>query len=438
MPDSVWRVSWGVRTSNLRKSNDLKWPPGVPAHQDVQVLRFDESNEADFRGELPEIGGVIIGGKFQRREVSMRVSLRALRRQRVFGATAVLLGVSAALLFGGGTQVKAASPSVEPLRSYADKMHFWLGAQLQGLFMGNAKYKELIHTQFNSGVSMELLGQTQPTPQGYDFHIMDHQVEFARQYDMKLFGVNLVYRPHIGPEWFETTCKSWSKEKMDSFLKDRVYALVRRGGDNYYGWEVVNEPLVGGHNGCWHTVLGEFDYIAKAFRYAREAGPNTQLVLNDSFGHDGVDKEKATQFFGIIKQMKDEKVPIDVAGIQMHLRPDNLHSTYVDEFKWFLAQAKQLGVQVQVTEMDVKLPPNGGPDILQKQKEMFYNILHTCLKDPNCTGFTFWEPFDSIRRRYPNDPPQADYDLQRPGIFDANFQSKPAYDGILQALKEGR
>jgi len=371
----------------------------------------------------------------------MRVGLRALGKQRVWAALAVLLGMSCALFwYAGNTQVQAAAPSAEPLRSYADKMHFWFGTALQGLFWGNAKYTQIVSTQFNSGVSMTLMGQTQPQPGKYDFHIIDNQSEFARKHDMKLFGVALLYRPGAaGPAWFAESCRTMSKEKMDTLLKEHIHAVVTRGGDAYYGWEVVNEHLVPGHNGCWSKVLGDPDYIAKAFRYAREANPKAQLMLNDGFGHDGIDKERAKEFFELIRKLKADNVPIDVAGTQMHLRPENLRPTYVEEFKSFIEEARKVGVQVQVTEMDVMLPPNGGPEMLQKQKEIFYNILHTCLKDSNCTGFTLWGTGDHLRNaRGGNDPAGDDFWKQRPNIYDDNLEPKPAYEGILQALKEGR
>jgi len=367
----------------------------------------------------------------------MRVCLRALIRQRALCAFTALMGMSCALFwFAGNMQVEASAPRVEPLRSYADKMHFWFGTTLQGLFMGNPKYVQILTTHFNSGTSMVLLGQIQPTPGNYDFHIIDHQVEFARQHDMKLFGVTLVYRPFIGPQWFFNTCKTWSKEKMDNFLKEHIHAVVSRGGDSYYGWEVVNEPLVPGHNGCWSNVLGDPDYIVKAFRYAREANSKAQLVLNDNFGHDGIDKPRAKEFFDLIRKVKSEGGPIDVAGTQMHLRPENLRPTYVDEFKWFLAEARNVGVQVHVTEMDVMLPPGSGPEMLQKQKEIFYNILHACLQDSNCTAFTLWGTGDHLRRA--DNGAESPASEKRPTIFDDNLEPKPAYEGILQALKEGR
>ena len=50
------------------------------------------------------------------------------------------------------------------------------------------------------------------------------------------------------------------------------------------------------HNGCWSRILGEDDYIVKAFQYAREANPNALLLLNDTFGQGGIDKERADEF----------------------------------------------------------------------------------------------------------------------------------------------
>jgi endo-1,4-beta-xylanase len=328
--------------------------------------------------------------------------------------------------------------SHEALRTYADRMHFWFGTTLQGLFWNNPKYVQLVSTHFNSGVSIVLFQTNQPEPGRFDFHIIDGQKEFAQQHDMKLFGVALIYRPAEAPAWFFPACRTWSKEKLDAVMKERIQTIVRRGGDTYYGWEVVNEPTQGTHNGCWSKVLGDYDYIAKAFRYADEANPKAELLLNDGFGHDGVDKVHAKEFFDIIRHLKADKIHIDAAGIQMHLRPENLHPGYVDEFKWFLSEARNIGVQVQVTEMDVMLPPGGGPDLLQKQREMYYNILHTCLKDTNCTGFTVWGTGDALRHRKENDPEGDGFMQQRPLPFDANLEPKPAFDGLMQALKEGR
>ena len=324
------------------------------------------------------------------------------------------------------------------LRSYADALHFWIGVPFQGLYWGDSKYKNILATQFNSGVTLIMFPMTEPQPGHFDFGGMDRDMSFAQAHDMKLLGAALVYRPGEGPDWVKS-CRTWSKDKMSQVLKDHIQTLVRHGGDTYYGWEVVNEPTSPGHNGCWSQVLGQDEYIARTFRYAREAAPAAQLLLNDTFGHDGIDKPKAGEFFDLIRRLKSTGVPVDVAGIEMHLRVDVLRLSYLDEFNWFLTQARQAGVQVQITEMDVIL--TGGAsvsDSLQKQKEIFYNILHGCLKDSNCTGLTTWGTGDKLRHAHSLEVSPDVFSAEKPLLFDDNLEPKPAFEGVLQALKQGR
>jgi hypothetical protein len=159
------------------------------------------------------------------------------------------------------------------LRSYADALHFWIGTGFQGRYWYNSKYKHILATPFNSGVSIIMFPMTQPQAGEFDFGGMDRDMSFAKDHGMKLFGAALVYRPSSGPDWFREVCGRWSKDKMDQVLKDQIHTIVHHGGDAFYGWEVVNEPTSPSHNGCWSQVLGQDEYIARAFRYARKADP---------------------------------------------------------------------------------------------------------------------------------------------------------------------
>jgi endo-1,4-beta-xylanase len=107
----------------------------------------------------------------------------------------------------------------------------------------------------------------------------------------------------------------------------------------------------------------------------------------------------------------------------------------MDEFKYFLEQARKNNVQVQVTEMDVYQGPEGAiPGAYAKQKEVFYNVVHTCLEDPNCTSFTVWGIQDDLTwLRTHKDLLDAN-----PVLFDGQYRKKPAYYGVLEALKAGR
>ena len=367
-----------------------------------------------------------------------RISLFATSVTSVLMAV-LICAVSVVCSRAARGQQQSAPEAEDTLRRYADPMHFWVGTTMQGRFWNHPVYKHLLETQFNSGISIVMFDMTQPQPDKFDFDGMDRDMHFAKDHDMKLFGAALVYRSGLGPDWFKGQCRTWSRDKMDQLLKNRVETIVRHGGDTFYGWEVVNEPTSPSHNGCWSAVLGDEDYIAKAFRYARDANPDVQLLLNDTFGHDGIDKPKAQEFFDLVRRLKSKNVPIDVAGIEMHLHSDVLRPSYIDEFKWYLSQAKSAGVQVQVTEMDVYLPgPGSTPEALQKQAEIYYNVIHTCLKDPNCTAFSTWGTADGMRYSHRLEVSEQRFHEEAPLLFDESFRPKPAFYRVLQALKEDR
>ena len=107
-------------------------------------------------------------------------------------------------------------------------------------------------------------------------------------------------------EFNNAQCGNWSKKELSDVLKEHIQTVVRHGGDTYYSWEVVNEPTNPTHNGCWSRVLGDDEYMVKAFQYAREANPNALLLLNDTFGQGGIDKERVDEFFSIGRSREEK------------------------------------------------------------------------------------------------------------------------------------
>ncbi len=176
-------------------------------------------------------------------------------------------------------------------------------------------------------------------------------------------------------------------------------------------------------------------YIEKAFKWAREANPDVLLLLNETFRTSGVDKERVDAFFSLLDQLQRRQTPIDIIGIQMHLFAHELRPTYMDEFKYYLEQAKARGVKVFITEMDVYQGPAGFfTDPWEVQKQIYKNILATCLEYAHCTGFFTW----GLSDRYPWTREDSEYLLPdtKPLLFDENLQRKPAYYGVTGAFKE--
>jgi endo-1,4-beta-xylanase len=331
-------------------------------------------------------------------------------------------------------------PESETLRQAAEKTGFWVGTTIQGrMWNRDRDYKPVLGREFNAAVSIVFQGLTQPERGHFDFDGMDEAMSFASQHSMKLMGHCLVYNNPTSARWLhfsDDSCGGWSAKDLDEILKDHIQKVVRHGGDSYYAWEVANEPTQQMHNSCWARILGEEQYMVKAFQYAREANPNALLILNDTFGQAGFEKDRTDQFFALVKRMKDAGAPIDAVGSEMHWEMPQLRPGYLDEFKDFLASARKVGVKVHVTEMDVYQGPTNSPEAFAKQKEIFYNIVHTCLLDSNCIGFMTWgiaDRYTWLRTSDWKNMPDA-----KPVLFNDDFQKKPAYYGVLQALKEGR
>lgn len=349
--------------------------------------------------------------------------------------------IAAVLLAFGAAQPGSDAGTGETLRQYADKLNFRIGTTIQGrMWDRDPQYKPVLAREFNAAVSIVFSGITQPERGRFNFDPMDDAMRFARERNLKLMGHSLVYRNATSSPWLnfqDAQCGGWPAKELDQILKQHIQTVVRHGGDAYYAWEVVNEPTNPTHNGCWSRILGEEQYMVKAFQYAREANPDALLILNDTFGQGGIDRQRADQFFALVKRLKAAGAPIDAVGTENHWELPELRPTYLEEFQYFLDSARKAGVKVHVTEMDVyQGPANGTSDVFGKQRDVFYNVTHTCLQDSNCIGFMTWGIADRYTWLRTSD--WKNFPDAKPVMFDDNFEKKPAYFGVLQALKEGR
>jgi len=353
--------------------------------------------------------------------------LRAMTRLGV--ATACGL----ALLGVWTKRSSASSENSGSLRSFADPIGFYVGSIFERRVANfEPEYRRLVAREYNSLVSPTFMRGTQPEHGQFNFQPIDRDIEFARQNRMKLFGAALIYKARTTPEWVKQFARN--PHQLDEVMKEHIQTVVRHGGDTYYAWEVVNEPLTT-PNAPWGEVLGREQYIVKAFRYAREASPNALLVLNQAFGHAGVDKDEVDRFFDLVKRAKSSGADIDIAGIEMHLDAQHLRPNYLDEFQYFLKRAREAGVKTEITEMDVYQGQDYSHDPMMRQKQIYHDVVSTCLHDSNCIGFYTWGVSDSnswLKSR-PNNP----LNDARPLLFDDHFQRKPAYFGVMEALKEG-
>ena len=346
-------------------------------------------------------------------------------------------------LLGVSVAVDKKSDDNETLRQYADKLNFRIGSGIRPRSWDqDTAGRKLLAREFNSTIEMAMMGALEKNgPGDFDFRIMDRTIAFVKENNMKIWGSALIYRPDSLPPWMQQRFQQgrrnggsgFTEKQLEDLMRQHIQGAVRHGGDAFYAWGVVNEPL-SHRNNPWETLMGKDEYIAKAFRYAREA-TSVPLVLNQTFGQTGIDPDMADEFFGIVKRLKAQGVPIDAVGTEMHLEAHRLLPNYLDQFKGFLKRARELGTPVYITEMDVyQGTPGSVPAPWEAQRKIYHDVAAACLADSNCKGMNIWDMSDKdtwlVNKK-------ADY-LQdaKPVLFDEGYNKKPAYYGVLDALKE--
>ncbi len=310
-------------------------------------------------------------------------------------------------------------------------------------------YKSTLAREFNYVTIFTTMTYLQPDRGRFTLNIRDMEAAFSREHGMKLLGAPLIwdnwYKHTDTPAWLKFAtpdCGGWSKAELDEIMKTHIQTVVSHFKGAFSVWQVVNEPLKRDRDltpgplsqadirdSCWYKLLGE-DYIAKAFTYAHAADPQALLMMNDQFGYRGTDRLQGDKFLELVKKLKDQGVPIHVAGYQMHLQAQLLQPNFLDDFRDFLQKSASLGIQVHITEMDVyQGPPGAFPNPQQRVKEIYESILATCLQFSHCKALTVFgitDKYGSARENLPNAAAL---------LFDESYKPKPAYFGVLDALK---
>jgi endo-1,4-beta-xylanase len=311
----------------------------------------------------------------------------------------------------------------------------------------DATAADIITKQFNQ-ISPENVLKFQPVHPAadrYAFDAADRYVQFGVDRRMQVVGHTLVWHSQTGAWVFQgTDGKPADRDTLLARMREHIRTVVGRYKGRIHGWDVVNEAI--DEDGAlrkspWQVGIGD-DYVAKAFEFAREADPNAELYYND------FNLEKPAKRAGVIKLVRDlqaRKLRIDGIGNQAHWRLD---TPAIEEIDTALVELHATGLKVMYTELDINLLPNtprgadpsvanpyasGLPEDVQRQLARRYaDVFRVFLKHRDAvTRVTFWGLSD------------ADSWLNRgrtnyPLLWDRQRQPKPAFDAVVEVLKDAR
>lgn len=289
-------------------------------------------------------------------------------------------------------------------------------------------YSPTLAREFNMvtpEVSMKF-SETEPQRDVYTFAEADSIVAFAQAHQMQVRGHNLAWYTDL-PAWLTTG--TFTRDQLITILRDHIITEVTRYRGQVNIWDVVNEAM--GDNGVlrdsvWLRGIGP-QYIDMAFRWAHQANPQARLFYND-YGGEGLGR-KSDAIYTLLKGMLQRGVPIDGVGLQMHISLDRYPNP--QDVLTNMQRLTTLGLEVQITEMDVKTQDDARPlpAKLTAQAQLYAEMLHTCLTVPRCTAFVMWG-FTDAHSWIPAATGHPDYPL----IFDAQYRPKPAYFALQQVL----
>jgi endo-1,4-beta-xylanase len=369
-----------------------------------------------------------------------------------------LIGLLMAGLLASCATDKAGAVGQATLKG-AFKKDFLIGVAInQRQFTGeDARGVSIINSQFNSITPENVLKweaiHPRPGADGYNFEPGDRYVEFGEKNHMAIIGHTLVWHSQT-PRWVfqDAEGKPLDREALLARMRDHIHTVVGRYKGRIKGWDVVNEALQ--DNGAlrqsqWFRIIGE-DYIAKAFQFAHEADPKAELYYNDYSLEIPAKRDGAV---ALIKRLQAQGIPVAAIGTQHH---DKMKSPALDQVEATIVAFGNLGVKVNVTELDVDVAPSsqrntsadvaevarqtGGanvysnslPDSVQQELAQRYAGLFSVFHKHSdvIERVTFWGVTDGDS--WLNRPGRVNYPL----LFDRNGRPKPAFDAIIKAARK--
>ncbi|CAF3599657.1 endo-1,4-beta-xylanase precursor [Fusarium graminearum PH-1] len=315
--------------------------------------------------------------------------------------------------------VAAMPASIEP-RQAQESINKLIKAKGK-LYYGTITDPNLLQSQQNNAVIKADFGQvtpensmkwdaTEPQQGKFNFGGGDQVVNFAAQNGLKVRGHALVWHSQL-PQWVHNIK---DKTQMKNAIENHIKNVAGHFKGKVYAWDVLNEIFDWDgslrKDSPFTQVLGE-EFVGIAFRAARAADPNAKLYINDYSIDDPNAAKLKAGMVAHVKKWVSQGIPIDGIGSQTHLDPGAANGVQAA-----LQQMASTGVkEVAITELDIRSAPAAD----------YATVTKACLNVPKCVGITVWGVSDKDSWRKEKDSL----------LFNAQYQAKPAYTAVVNALR---
>jgi endo-1,4-beta-xylanase len=337
--------------------------------------------------------------------------LKRLGRRR---ASALSVRAMAALVTPEAATAASDAPDdvrASTLGAQAAQSGRYFGTAVAAGRLGDGTYTGILDREFNSVTAENEMkwDATERSRGQFTFGAADQIVNRAAARGQRVRGHTLVWHSQL-PGWVSSIRDA---NTLRGVMNNHITTVANRYKGRIHSWDVVNEAFADGGSGqlrssVFRDVLGN-GFIEQAFRTARTADPAAKLCYND-YNIEDWNAAKTQGVYRLVRDFKARGVPIDCVGLQAHFGAGGPPASFQTTLSSFAA----LGVDVQITELDIaQAPPTA-----------YANTVRACMNVARCTGITVWGIRDSDSWR----------SGENPLLFDRNGNKKPAYQATLTSM----
>ena len=339
------------------------------------------------------------------------------------------------------------------LRDLARERGFAFGTALSSRGLLDTAYLQLIQEQCALLVAENefKMPALEPTPGEFRFDRADALLTFAEGAGLRLRGHNLLWHhPRWLPRWLETYDFGTDAARgAEALLTTHIRTVCAHFGKRIASWDVINEAVDNVTGEMRETrlsqALGSADAVIElAFRTARDALPETELVYNDYMGWEENGAPHRDGVLKLLERLRHRGVPVNALGIQGHIGAGNQDGNADrafdarDERAWsaFLREITGMGYQLLITEFDVHDAPLPA-DFAKRDREvaaLARGFLDVTLSFRELNAVLCWglaDRYSWLQGR----TPRADGLPKRPLPFDARFEAKPLFHEMAAAFR---
>ncbi|MGQ9848400.1 MAG: endo-1,4-beta-xylanase, partial [Bacteroidales bacterium] len=320
---------------------------------------------------------------------------------------------------------------------------------VSGAYLSDPNFVNHLKSEFNMTVSNYEFQEHQEEgvyfrldENTFNFSETDARIKFAETNELKLQVQHLIWgnRAYL-PNWM--TKGDYSQDELKNILINEVTTILSRYKGKVAEWSVINELLAfpwedGTRNGFFDKKFGgDHQWIFDVFKAAEEADPGSVKFINDSgiefYGGDGRSGNNRWQIiFDIVREGREQGLDMNV-GFQMHLYGKDFvnvstREKKVELFKRMVEEYRNIGAEVLITEMDVRMDEVNFPENEKQmlQAQIYHDFIKAALEE-NITSISLAGIDDG--RGDASDIKGADATL-----IDRSGQKKPANFAVIQAI----